>query len=724
MNPIFLYINNFHCHTKSLIDFNLFNSAVITGKYADSDMYSNGVGKSTIFKALEYVLFGQSDCNLEKIIRDGENSAAVIFDFSVEDKIYRITRIKTKKSSDVNLYLATTKSEKFNADCLEKDWKNISGRRSSDTEQEIAKLLKINYAIFRATVHFAQLDMSGLPTATPSKRKAILRDIFQLVFYSKLEKIAKDNFAIISKEITDANIILNHIKDPQQDITDLTEQLTKLNKELNITSEELFSAEKLEKSFSEKLKTKQILLAEQKKDFDSLIAQIAKDKNIAKNLQNVLDTNNSKKSNIIAEAKNITLKIDNNKKELEFILGEIKDLDAEKIKNNLEKDNKLLNETKAKLLSLNKELEKLNNPMPLELKCPQCRSILTEDHRDSCSKEIATEKTRIIEEQEKIKKIIEQLTGSIKSLSKEMDNLSLKNKKIDNINNAINYDSKEILSKKSLHKEYTSIISNAKNDLNLLLQEISAKESNLEKIDKSSFDEINKEIELITLELTRTSQKLNDCRVIFNQISQNIAVITNNINQKEKDLLIKNEKEKIIEKNKELSKTYPLLIEAFSSSGIPNLMIQNILNDLQLEANSIIPNFHAGLQLEFSIEKTRSDGAQDDTLDINYYLHNKPRDFEQLSGAQKLAAIFGLKLGLLMLLKKMFDIDFNLLLLDEVDQALDKASVDAFASNIKSLDQQFKILIITHNDRLKEKFSNVIEVKQDMEKNSYAEVLR
>lgn len=722
MNPIFLYINNFHCHTESLIDFSLFNSAVITGRYAESDLYSNGVGKSTIFKALEYVLFGQSDCNLEKIIRDGESSATIIFDFSVADKTYRITRVKTKKASDVNLYLATSTSLKFNVNCDEKEWKNISGRRSSDTEQEIAKLLKINFAIFKSTVHFAQLDMSGLPTATSSKRKSILKDIFQLGIYSKLEKMAKENFSNISKEVSDANIILSHIKDPQQEILNFTENLISLNQKLNEASLSVKNAEIVEKSFSDQLKEKQIFLAEQKKDFDSITFQISKDKITAKNLQTTIDSNTSKKNAIVMQAKDLTAKIEKNKKELQSISDDIKNINEQFLKEIIDNNTKLLNENKAKYLLLSKELDILNNPMPTELKCPQCRSSLTEEHRENCKKEIINEKEIISIKQKEINEDIVNLNKLITDASKDLDVCLLKHKQMDKLTNIINMDSKEISSKKSLHKEYTSTIGDLKVNLDTLAQEIITKEKSLEKIDKSSFEKINEEINSINLKLTEATAHLLEDRKSFNEISQNIAIINNNISQKEKDLIIKNEKEKIIENNKELSKLYPLLIEAFSSAGIPNLMIQNILNDLQAEANTIIPNFHAGLQLEFAIEKTRSDGAQDDTLDINYYLHNKPRDFEQLSGAQKLAAIFGLKLGLLMLLKKMFDVDFNLLLLDEVDQALDKASLDAFATNIKSLDQQFKILIITHNDRLKEKFSNVIEVNQDMEKNSHAEV--
>ena len=49
-----LYIENFMCHQYSYIDFSQFSSALIVGKSGDHDLYSNGVGKTTIFKAIEY----------------------------------------------------------------------------------------------------------------------------------------------------------------------------------------------------------------------------------------------------------------------------------------------------------------------------------------------------------------------------------------------------------------------------------------------------------------------------------------------------------------------------------------------------------------------------------------------------------------------------------------------------------------------------------------------
>ena len=85
----------------------------------------------------------------------------------------------------------------------------------------------------------------------------------------------------------------------------------------------------------------------------------------------------------------------------------------------------------------------------------------------------------------------------------------------------------------------------------------------------------------------------------------------------------------------------------------------------------------------------------------------------QLSGAMKLSVAFSLKLGLSFLLQKIIGTDIKFLLLDEIDQPLDKASVDALADIVKFFENDFNILIITHNDRLNDKFKEQILVEQN-----------
>jgi DNA repair exonuclease SbcCD ATPase subunit len=83
MRPSRLYIEDFMCYDNAFIDFNEFSSALIVGKAENNNEVSNGVGKTTIFRSIEYALFNYSDVNLENIIRDDADKCSITLDFMV-----------------------------------------------------------------------------------------------------------------------------------------------------------------------------------------------------------------------------------------------------------------------------------------------------------------------------------------------------------------------------------------------------------------------------------------------------------------------------------------------------------------------------------------------------------------------------------------------------------------------------------------------------------------
>jgi DNA repair exonuclease SbcCD ATPase subunit len=51
--------------------------------------------------------------------------------------------------------------------------------------------------------------------------------------------------------------------------------------------------------------------------------------------------------------------------------------------------------------------------------------------------------------------------------------------------------------------------------------------------------------------------------------------------------------------------------------------------------------------------------------------------------------------------------------LDEINSPLDKSGVETlFVNVIKTLESKYKMLVITHDDSLKERFENIIEVQK------------
>jgi len=729
MNPIKLIINDFGPHGKSEIDFTKFNAALVVGKENGNDHVSNGVGKTTIFKAIEYVLFNQAGTNLEKIVRHDANSCKIILYFETDGNLYRISRSRTKKGiNDLSFHIRTEisadDSDVF-VDKIEKDsviWRNISGRRTADTEDAIEEIIKVNYKMFANTSHFLQQDLGGLSTLTAEKRKTLLREVFHLLTYSKLEKITKEQQSALLKSIEKDEYLIDSLKSLDEDIVkanDLLSQNTSDAKSLktDLSNLEISHTDK-NKEFD--LVNNQLLLISEK--FNSIKG---KEKSIKYDIEKITKSIGDfsvKKKNASDEAKSLISKIS-------LIKDEINDLKSKYDENlinslKLEMDNNKIKITENNVAIKNNtiKLEELSIPLPTGSTCSHCRSILTEEHRllakIDIDKSIASVKKQINE----AKKQNEDLNSSQKANSDKINELIKINDKIAKLSeNTILYNN-DINSKKELYSEYNSLINKLNDDLLLKNNELLEINKELELCDLGAISDFDSKKTVLLKEVQFLKQNIENKNKALLEISNKIAVLNHSISTYKENLLKRDDAEKNIKINRKKNKVYDAVIKSFSSYGIPNLIIQNVLDDLQNESNEVLNRIRPGLQLSFVVEKERSDGVLDDTLDIKYYLNNRDLDYGMLSGAQKVSVAFALKLGLAFLLQKMFGAEIKLLLLDEIDPALDKVGVDAYAEIVKSFQSDFKILVITHNDRLKDKFSHAIVVEQDSSGVSSAKV--
>lgn len=726
-----LYIDNFMCYDKSLIDFTEFSAALIVGTQENNDMFANGVGKTTIFKAIEYVLFNMADIPLERIIRDDTDSCQVILDFSIGDQEYRLSRSRTKKgSTDLTLYERTGNDgppeEKWYVNgkmvTEEKYWKDISGRRTSDTEKELAKLIKINYKSFRVFVHFMQHDFTGLTTATPEKRKVILKDALNLIIYSKLEKLSKDKSSSLAREIDNHKSILNTLGNPEQEIITLTQQLAEVDDKLDV------SQKSLDELNSALLVTSQRIdeLVTSHANVENKFAGLAQQEKALISERNRLEISvkeyQSKKSNIIKAANELVAEL----KALEAKQKELAEIDYSQI----DILNEQINERKVLIAQHNINIqsnmsryEELKIPMPVDSVCKHCRQPLTSEHKKICQEQIQQEMSDCQLSIQNSKSQISNLNKEISSQMQIVNSLSLSKQRIENVNTKIVTKTQEIQEKKTIHTEYTDI-------LNKFINELASKNTEIDLIKlellKSPIEEakaLQKQIDVEKQNINSINAKISILNKEITHYTSNKAVLQHSINQKNNDKNKKQDLTKLLAELENKFRMYPLVIQAFSSTGIPNLIIQNVLDDLQIEANNLLGQLKPGIQLSFFVEKTKGDGTDADTLDIKYQRNGKDRYYEQLSGAEQMSVTFALKLGLSFLLQKTMGVDIRFLLLDEIDQPLDKASVDAYADIVKFFQKDFTIMVITHNDRLKDKFSHAILVEQDINMISRAKVV-
>jgi DNA repair exonuclease SbcCD ATPase subunit len=736
MKPLRLYIQGFMCFDRAFIDLTQFSAALIVGRKDNNDHHSNGVGKTSIFKAIEYVLFNEADVNLEDVILDGAPFCQVVLDFLIGDQEYRLSRKRTKKgTTDLTLLQRNAQpggqSEVYHTDdhfpFLDKKntdnyWIDKSGSRTSDTEKDLAKLIKFTHKSFRSTVHFIHNDMTGLATVTPEKRKGILKEAFGLMIYPKLEKMAKDKASQILKDCEKHATLIAGLGSPQQDLQELSSRLAEIDRTLNIKQIELSNLEADIKSQNDlvstlvekhsQLESKFTSLVSQEKD---LISEVSRGETSVKEYT-------SKCSNVVKVAKDIIAEInqlkDKQTKLATINYGQI-DILTEQVDRNKEQIAQHNQMIKSNLL----RYEELKVPLPEGSICQKCRKPMSNSEREDCQKHIDQDIASLRKEIENSKKTVIKLNAEVVSCQQTINSLNLSRQQLESINIRLTDKTREYQDKNQLHKDYREVFDKFKRESDEKKKQLLALQ---EELKNTSLKEANDLKDLILIEKQKEHTLLTKSKALHKEIthfSNNKAIVQHDIEQKNQDQVKKNNLSDALKELETKYAKFPSVIQGFSSTGIPNLIIQDVLDDLQLESNKLLSLLRPEMQLSFSVEKTTDDGEQADTLDIKYTVNGKKRYYEQLSGAMRLAVIFSLKLGLFFVLKNRVGIDIKFLLLDEIDQPLDKASVDAFAEIVKFFQQDFTILVITHNDWLKDKFSHAILVEQDINMISTAKVV-
>jgi exonuclease SbcC len=136
---------------------------------------------------------------------------------------------------------------------------------------------------------------------------------------------------------------------------------------------------------------------------------------------------------------------------------------------------------------------------------------------------------------------------------------------------------------------------------------------------------------------------------------------------------------------------------------------------LESKSNKILESISEdSIKISLETQRKGSDGISIvDTLDLNVNKDGVVCNFNSLSGGEQFRIALALRIALSEIASDHGGSSLEFLLLDEVSSPLDKSGVETlFVSVIKVLESKYKMLVITHDDSLKERFDNIIEVQK------------
>ena len=354
---------------------------------------SNGSGKSSIFDAISYALFGQvtKKVNIPQIVNEQiDQDCMVELEFESDGQLYIIERWKKQKKHYDKLLLY--KDEKTEENLL-------SDSNKGDTQNRINDIIKFNYKSFVNAVMMTQEQIAGFLQADSAKKKEIIENILQLNVLTRYHWIAQQKRKIVRKQYEqiklkedNINTLIDNTKQAMQDyVNSCNEKKNNNKKDVEELREELNKINKTDIG-TERLKIRQA-------------EEIAKNK---KDLQLLHEHENEKISSLDNELENLkTTKI-----EYEGFIKTAQD--------NVSSFNNELIKERDEFKRLSKDLKHAHdNPD----KCPVCSNSINEDKFKNW-KNSQLELLKKIEENIKNKKRqVNDTNGNIQQWSIKIDDL-------------------------------------------------------------------------------------------------------------------------------------------------------------------------------------------------------------------------------------------------------------------------------------------------------------
>lgn len=204
----------------------------------------------------------------------------------------------------------------------------------------------------------------------------------------------------------------------------------------------------------------------------------------------------------------------------------------------------------------------------------------------------------------------------------------------------------------------------------------------------------------------------NRIRMEVGMIRQSVAVLNT---QRERRTRFMGQREAITQKIVQLK----ILERAFSKDGVPALLIEQALPEIESEANEILDRLSNGnMSVRFETQRQYKDKSRDDrreTLDIIISDSSGEREYELFSGGEAFRVNFAIRLSLSRVLAQRAGARLQTLVIDEGFGSQDTEGRQRLIEAINMVRPEFaKILIITHLEEMKEVFPARIEVSKSI----------
>ena len=669
-------LNNIRSYTNQEIEFPE-GSTLLSGNI--------GSGKSTIFLALDFVLFGVTrELPGSALLRNGEDEGSVELTAIINNKEFSIKRNLKRSPTSVaqttgHIIIDEEKTELTAMELKQKVLELLS------YPQEL--LTKSKSMIYHYTVYSPQEKMKEILLGKKEDRLEILRKVFGIDKYKRV----RDNSEIFITAIKQkSKEIAAKVADLEQKSEELSERKQRYEELKTISAEIIPKLEKSQIQVNEKKGAIEILES-RLKELEQIKHEKEKTKISLEHKEKELETTKKRFSELNPEL----MRLEEELKEFPPSDPSLKDriqiLETEIKKH--EEQNIFSERKKAELETQRKNHEKLSNDINSLDHCPICKQEVDEDHKHKITSEETSKIQKLVLELDAIKRNLEQnqetLSSKKEELKKHQTNL--------NSQDLIQLKQKNLESKKS---ELTTITAKLE-EQKLEITHLKNKNSELE--NKEVDNQLEQQLSSQKNELELLSANLKDIEIKKASSDTELKTIEDVLQRL--DLEVKS-KEKARSNISKLMQLKEWIEKQFIS--MTQLMEKNIMLRVHAELESLIQKWFSMLADSETI-KIKIDEEFTPIIEQNGY----ETEYTHLSGGEKTAAALSYRLALNQVINTLMSTinTKNILMLDEPTDGFSQEQLERMRNILEELNTK-QTIIVSHDPKVESFVDNVIRLEK------------
>jgi exonuclease SbcC len=684
MIPLRLELINFLAYrTPAPLDFTGIHVAVLAGE--------NGAGKSSLLDAITWALWGRSRAKSDNdLIHQNQSEMQVTFSFVLGEQVYRVIRKRRVGRGAVSLL-------ELQLAGANGDFTSISEATIAKTQDKLNKLLRLSHETFINSAYLVQGQADEFTSKRPAERKQVLAEILGLKEWEAYEDRAKEKIRALDTQLAGLE---GQLRDIEADLNRRAEYEQALRDAQAHVIEVAERLRQAEAGWAE------IDLARQ--------AMIGLERQLNDLTRRILDAEKELKAAEV-ELREAQLRADASliHREVETAQRQLAGLEEQETeREQVNQARQLVAEQAAALRGQNEAARAEADTLKKRLEtleaatapvCPTCGQPLDQQARaalvGSLNAEVDARRAQYRENQAQLKKLADDQSAYDAWLKQAAANLRGKSalvRRVAELHGALDRagEARERLEPLRLRRERWAASLEADRAARVQL-EAEAEQHNRVLRDSAARqrarDILQREHETAVRSIGAAQQRLD--------------ALEGQARQRE---LKRAEQQRLADERG----VYEELREAFGKRGVPALMIEAAVPEIEAAANALLGRMTAGrMHVRFNTQRETQGGEVRETLDIHIGDELGTRAYENFSGGEQFRVNFAIRVALSQLLARRSGTQLQTLILDEGFGVLDAAGRERLVEAINAAQNDFqRILVVTHIEELKDMFPARIDI--------------